>query len=82
MKSLEQQISESVKARQVEYGVSINEARQVEYRVSINDVYDNDGLPITVSINVEKEYQKQFEAWLEDEEGNTFAHAEGGNVEY
>lgn len=72
MKSLEQQISESV----------IDEARQVEYRVSINDVHDNDGLPITVSINVEKEYQKQFETWLNEEEGNIFAHAEGGNVEY
>lgn len=72
MKSIEQQISESV----------IDEARQVGYRVSINDVHDNDGLPITVSINVEKEYQKQFETWLNEEEGNIFAHAEGGNVEY
>lgn len=60
----------------------INEARQIEYRVALNDVQDEEGLPISVDIIVDKEYQKQFEKWLEDEEGNIFSHAEGGRVEY
>ena len=62
--------------------MSINEARQIEYRVALNDVQDEEGLPISVDIIVDKEYQKRFEKWLEDEEDNIFAHAEGGNVEY
>ena len=72
MKSLEQQISESI----------INEARQVEYRVAFLDPKDSEGLVFGVSILVDKEHQKAFEKYLEEEEGNTFAHAEGGNVEY
>lgn len=60
----------------------IKEAREIEYRVQIDGVQDSEGLPVTVSILVEKEYQKSFEKWLESEEGNTFGHAEGGNVEY
>ena len=62
--------------------MSINEARQINYRVALNDVQDEEGLPISVDIIVDKEYQKQFEKWLEDEEGNIFSHAEGGRVEY
>lgn len=72
MKSLKQQISES----------SINEARQVEYRVAFLDPKDSEGMTFGVSILVDKEYQKAFEKYLEDEEGNTFEHAEGGNIEY
>lgn len=60
----------------------LTEARQVEYRVAINDVHDSEDLPATVTILVDKENQKAFEEWLEDQEGNEFAHAEGGNVEY
>lgn len=60
----------------------VNEARQVEYRVMVNAVEDNDGLPVTVTILVDKEYQKSFEKWLENQQDNEFGHAEGGNVEY
>lgn len=60
----------------------VNEARQVEYRVSLIDVVDGEELPISVTITVEKEHQKKFESWLEDQQDNVFAHAEGGGVEY
>lgn len=60
----------------------IREARGIEYHVAINDVTDSEGIPVTVSIIVDREYQKVFEKWLEAEEGNTFANAEGGNIEY
>ena len=72
MKSLKSQITES----------AVNEARQIEYRVAFLDPKDSEGLPFSVSILVDKEHQKAFEKYLEDEEDNTFAHAEGGNVEY
>lgn len=60
----------------------LNEARKIEYRVALNDVLDEDELPISVTISVEKEYQRVFEKWLNEEEGNIFTHADGGNVEY
>ena len=60
----------------------VNEARHVEYRVSLIDVVDGEELPISVTIIVEKEHQKKFESWLEDQQDNVFAHAEGGSVEY
>ena len=61
---------------------SINEAREIEYRASILDVKDEEGLPVTVTLSVDAKYQKQFEDWLNDSEGNLFMHADGGNVEY
>ena len=60
----------------------INEARQIEYRVSMIDVLDNEDLPITVAMVVDKEYQRSFEDWLEDQQDNLFSHAEGGGIEY
>ena len=72
MKALKSQVSESI----------VNEARQIEYRVAFLDPKDSEGLVFGVSILVDKEHQKAFEKYLEDEEGNTFAYAEGGNVEY
>lgn len=65
-------------------GASVNEARQVEYRVAFLGVGDptNDDLPFGVTILVDKEHQKEFEKFLDAEDGNIFAHAEGGNVEY
>jgi hypothetical protein len=60
----------------------LNEARQVEYRVAVNSVQDSEGLPVTVTMLVDKNNQKAFEKWLEDQEDNEFSHAEGGNVEY
>lgn len=61
---------------------TINESRQIEYQVALSDVLDNEGLPITISILIDKEHQKSFEKWLEEQESNIFSHAEGGNVEY
>lgn len=60
----------------------INEAKQEEYRVSFLDVTDSDGVPMTVTILVDKQYSKMFEKFLEDQQDNIFSHAEGGNVEY
>lgn len=60
----------------------INEARQVEYSVSLTNCLDKNGLPMSVVISIDAANMKQFEAYLEDEEGNTFLHAEGGNIEY
>lgn len=60
----------------------INEARQVEYRVALTGCLDRESMPISVSILVDKEDQKWFESYLEEEQGNIFMHAEGGNVEY
>jgi hypothetical protein len=60
----------------------INEARQIEYKVSMIDVLDNEDLPITVTMVVDKEYQRSFEDWLEDQQDNLFSHAEGGSIEY
>ena len=60
----------------------IAEAKQIEYRVSLTNVLDKEDMPISVSILIDKDNQKSFEQWLEEEEGNLFIHAEGGNVEY
>ena len=63
---------------------NINEARQIEYYVAFLGTKDvnNDDLPYTATILVDKANQKDFERFLEAEEGNIFEHAEGGNVEY
>lgn len=61
---------------------SINEARTIEYHVALLDVKDSEGLPVSASIMIDSKYSKDFEKWLAAEEGNTFAHAEGGNIEY
>lgn len=60
----------------------LTEARQIEYRVALSDVRDSEDLPITISILIDKEDQKNFEKWLEDQQDNLFPHAEGGNIEY
>lgn len=62
--------------------MKLNEAKQEEYRVSFLDVADSDGIPMTVTILVDKQYSKMFEKFLEDQQDNIFSHAEGGNVEY
>jgi hypothetical protein len=72
MKTLSKYINENI----------VNEAREISYRVQLADVLDDEDLPITITMSVEKEYQKQFEQWLENEEGNIFLHADGGKVEY
>lgn len=60
----------------------LTEARQIEYQVALNEVHDSEDLPITISILVDKEDQKNFEKWLEDQQDNLFSHAAGGDVEY
>lgn len=60
----------------------LTEARQIDYRVALIDVTGSDGTSVSVDIYVDKADQKNFEKWLEDQQDNLFAHAEGGNVEY
>ena len=60
----------------------INEARQIQYSAALIDVLDRDDLPVSVTILVDKENQREFEKWMENEEGNIFSHANGGNIEY
>jgi len=72
MKSITSQISESL----------LSEAREVRYQVSVLGVNDSEGMPVTITILCPREDQKAFEQWLEKEEGNTFEHAMGGNIEY
>lgn len=67
MKNITESINDSV----------MNEAlREIPYRVHFLD------LGISANISVRSADQKTFEKWLEDEEGNTFDHVTGGNVEY
>lgn len=60
----------------------VTEAHQVEYRVALIGCTDRENFPISVTILVDKDDQKWFESYLEEEEGNLFLHAEGGNIEY
>lgn len=60
----------------------LNEAKQEEYRVSFLGCKDEEGLPIVVSIMVDKEDIKTFEKYLEKEQDNIFSHADGGSIEY
>ncbi len=75
MKSIKETIKEAIDK-------TINEARQGEYRAEFIGSRGGDGTPITVTIIVDRADIKGFEKFLEDEEGNVFTHAEGGNVEY
>lgn len=61
---------------------NINEDRQVEYRCQLLPVLGVDGIPTGITILVDKKDQRNFEKWLETEEANLFAHAEGGNIEF
>ena len=61
----------------------INEGRyDEEYRVSLIGVNDENDLPLTVTILVNKYNRRDFEKWLEEQQDNVFAHAAGGSVEY
>jgi hypothetical protein len=59
-----------------------NNAKREEYVVSFIDCKDEDGIPITVTITVDKSDIKAFEKFLKQEEDFIFLHAEGGSVEY
>ncbi len=60
----------------------IKESNQVKYRVALIGCTDKEDLPISVSILVDADNAKAFEKFLEDEQDNLFAHADGGNIEY
>lgn len=60
----------------------IKEGRQNKYTVSLIDCKDNENLPISADIYIDKANVKEFEKYLEDEQDNIFAHAQGGNIEY
>lgn len=72
MENLKDRIQESI----------VSEAQQVEYHVSFLTTKDEDGIPYTVKILVDKKYQRNFENFLDNEQDNIFYHAEGGTVEY
>jgi hypothetical protein len=72
MKTLTNKIQESI----------VNEAQQVEYHVSFLTTKDEEGIPYTVRILVDKKYQRNFENFLDNEQDNIFYHVDGGNVEY
>ena len=61
---------------------TIKEASQMRFNVAFNDLLDKEGLPIGVTILVDRENVKEFTDFLKKEEGNIFAHAEGNGVEY
>lgn len=60
----------------------VNEASQVQFRVAFNDFKDQEDLPIGVTILVDRENAEEFKKFLEKEEGNMFAHADGRGVQY
>ena len=72
MENLKDRIQESI----------VNEAQQIEYLVSFLTTKDEEGIPYTVRILVDKKYQRNFENFLDNEQDNIFYHVDGGNVEY
>lgn len=63
---------------------SVKESRNtnVQYDVCFIGTKDDDDIPYTVTITVEKQWQDDFEKFLNKNEGSIFEHANGGNVEY
>jgi hypothetical protein len=55
---------------------NINEAREIEYRVQFM------GFQETVSILIPREFAREFDNFLDNEQDNIFAHAEGSSIEY
>ena len=53
------------------------------YRASLLGVKDNTGMDMVVTILLsDKDDTKEFEKWAEAQEGDTFSHIQGGNIEY
>ena len=67
-KSLKNYLSESL---------NVNEAKKEAYTVAFTDFVDEDGVPITTTIYVPKEYKTEFEKYLQNEVDNTIYNAEG-----
>lgn len=63
-------------------GEFINESMPQWFEVAFNGFVDKEGLPVGVTILVDREYAKAFDKFLEKEEGGIFAHADGGETEY
>lgn len=60
----------------------INEARDTKYTVQFIGVEGKDGMPFSVEIIVPLKHREKFEEFLENEQDNIFAHAEGAFIEY
>lgn len=56
--------------------------KKIIYQVALIDCKDAEGLPMNVTIAIDANDQETFEQYLETEQDDTFAHAEGGNIEY
>lgn len=54
---------------------------KVTYQVAFSNCKDNSGLPVSAQILIDQENVKEFEKYLADNEGEIFAHAEGGSIE-
>ena len=63
---------------------SVKESRNtnVQYDVCFIGTKDDEDIPYAVTIFVEKQWQDDFENFLNKNEGSIFEHAYGGNVEY
>lgn len=63
---------------------SVKESRNtnVQYDVCFIGTKDDDDIPYTVTISVDKQWQDDFEKFLNENEGSIFTHVNGGNVEY
>ena len=58
-----------------------NEERNDEFRVSFTGCTDAEGMPITFTVLVPREYKKAFRDYLNREIDNTVCHADGPGIE-
>jgi len=55
---------------------------QKEYKVSFLNCVNDEEIPVSATIYVDENNADCFEKFLNEQEGDIFIHAEGGNVEY
>lgn len=60
----------------------IFEERQIKYNISFVGCTDSEGIPVSCTILVDANNQKEIEKYFENEQDNIFVHVEGGNIEY
>lgn len=58
-----------------------NEARNDEFRVAFIGCTDEEGMPVTLTVLVPREYKKAFRDYLNSEIDNTIFHADGPGIE-
>lgn len=58
-----------------------NESREDSFRVAFTGCKDAEGMPITFTVLVPREYKKAFRDYLNDEIDNTIYHADGPGIE-